>query len=148
MKTFDQYIKENDERVVKWGKLLDGIDLEEKLPCAKLLENQLETNKYLGERDEVQFRRVSIPLARRVFAGVDVEISSKPLSKWVEVASWNFPCQQDGHGGLDLDAEALRTADLAEEIAKNINESDIKKIHNFRITRNEHYTGKIEVNCE
>lgn len=131
--------------IQRWDKLLQGLEENEKESCATLLQSQLEFNKPKGE--DRQFARVSIPLAKRVFSGLQMEVSSAPLSRWEAVAKWPFSGQQDGRG-FSLKWEAEQVAKLAEEVVDAIEKSNIAKIHNFRLTRGDEFYGTIEVNCE
>jgi len=135
-----------NELIQRWNKMLQGVDESKKEDCVTLLQAQMEYNK--PKCEDSQFLRISIPLARRVFSGIQIETSSVSLSKWKAVAKWPFSSQQDGHGGINLNWEVKQVAKLAEEVVDALKENNITKIHNFRLTRDEWYNGTIEVNCE
>lgn len=148
VKTFQEYMIMNNknELVQRWSShgdgLLKGLNESEKEACAIFLQAQLDRNEpSLTDNSLQQFRRISIPLTRRVFSGVQIETSLKSLPKWAVVAEWPFKQHADDHYNIDVEAEEC--AKLAGVIVKSIEENNITKIHSFRLN-----DGNVEVNYE
>lgn len=152
-------VNEAKEQVRRWSKtgMLEGIEGDyEKEQMALLLENQRLMNEISTDSgDMAQFKRISIPLVRRIFdpkaclvwdlASLQVmtgptgfaffnrpdgEIVEEVSAKTKRIKSlWEIPVQ-DIRENYDLDKEAEMTAVMAYEICDEINEEVISDLRN------------------
>ena len=124
--------------VERWEKtrLLQGVPTELKAEMAFVFENQIIHNNHIKESNNIsaeKFRRLSVPLARRVFPVLEshkhYKVSAKPYLESSIVADlgvpgvWHTNTQRDDSKGWAtrvLDLEAKQTATLAETLKKSV----------------------------
>lgn len=134
MKTFDEWLKKYDELAQKWEKtgLLKLIPEEYRFDCARCLEGQRIYNEQLHDLENIaQFKRVSIPIMRRLFAGaiepwrnLKIEGSAMPCEKWHTFENIEFPKYEDycsnRNAYHNLDNEAKAVADISAKLTEAI----------------------------
>ena len=121
----------------RWEKtnLLRNVPADIKAEMAYVLENQIQHNAHIKDESRISvptFRRLSVPLARRVFPALESHrkytITAKPYLESCLVAdlgvkgTWDADAgmQYDGHGGCNLDREAAAVAQLAETLGERV----------------------------
>jgi hypothetical protein len=119
MKSFNEFLQ-NETIKSKWEKtrLLEGLPSE--TTCHLALESQKLHNE-ADVTDNATFKRLSIPLIRRIFSHLSDKIngSLNEVSHWMEVADFNPPQYQGGRGTVpsNLNSEVDYTAELAQHIS-------------------------------
>jgi hypothetical protein len=115
--------------------LLQGIAEDLKAEMAFILENQIHHNEHIVDSEFVnipQFRRISVPMARRVFPQLEshkkYNIGAAPYLESCLVTDlgvrgiWKPKYQEDIFNGIRLDREAKSTARLAETLKVRIDQ--------------------------
>ena len=120
--------------------LLNGLAENNKEPMANLLEGQRLHNENISDDGLSGWKRISIPMARRIYASLEnmVEGSTESLSKWhifenVKLGINGMPTYIVDYVPNKLDMEVEKIVKLVEHVSKSMPEC-VTKIHCFSIT--------------
>ena len=156
MKRFTEYYKSRSI-LEKWEQtgllklLKNPLDKEQ---CAMCLEGQSRYNEVSTSTNCIAaFKRISIPLVRRIYPNEVIQGSTKPLKQWYTFESIHLPVRNSVSGldsiydgAYNFDKEAENTAILAEMISKEIKEK-FGKVQMYCLRFNED-DGTLEMNYD
>lgn len=156
IRPIDSRLANEEEHLIKrWdvANLLKGVRAEDKGVVAVMLENQRLHNETCTDTGDIaQFKRISVPLVRRITGGwfasrlvstqvmlgptaigyyangnmIDSTVLTSKISKFKTV--WCYEMQQDLRSQHNLDTEAQLTAVIAEEISMEFDRMVVTKL--------------------